>query len=249
WGHHMFTTGMSPHSAFAFSSLTLAIGVPSAVKTFNWLATLWRGKIRLTVPMLFAIGFVSLFVTGGVTGPVLAQPVLVSHLHDTYFVVAHFHLIMGMAAVFGIFAATYFWFPRMFGRMMGDALGRAHFWLTFVGAYATFMPMHLLGMAGHPRRYSQLTEVQFLHPMISLQKFITIAALITATAQLIFVINFFWSLRRGSLASNNPWEATTLEWQSGVSHLHVNHEPYEYSAPGAQRDYVVQTDPPLPEVK
>ena len=249
WGHHMFTTGMSPHEAFTFSSLTLAIGVPSAVKTFNWLATLWRGKIRLTIPMLFAIGFVSLFVTGGLTGPILAQPVLDSYLHDTYFVVAHFHMIMGMAAVFGIFAATYFWFPRMFGRMMSERLGRAHFWLTFIGAYATFMPMHFLGMAGHPRRYSQLTDVQFLHPMISLQRFITVAALITASAQLIFVINFFWSVWRGRTASNNPWEATTLEWQPTADTLQINHGPYEYSVPGAARDYVAQTDPPLPEVK
>jgi cytochrome c oxidase subunit 1 len=245
WGHHMFTTGMSPHSAFMFSSLTLAVGVPSAVKTFNWLATLWRGKIRLTVPMLFAIGFVSLFVTGGLTGPILAQPVLDSYLHDTYFVVAHFHLIMGLAAVFGIFASTYFWFPRIFGRLMNEQLGRAHFWLTFVCAYATFMPMHLLGMAGHPRRYSQLTGVQFLQPMISLQRFITVAALITAGAQIIFLVNLFWSMRRGTVASNNPWHATSLEWQPEAYNLQVNHGPYEYSVPGAPRDFIAQTDPPL----
>ena len=193
WGHHMFMSGMSPYSAFAFSVLTMAIGVPSAIKTFNWLGTLLRARIRFSSPMLFAIGFVSLFVSGGISGPFLAQPVLDIQLHDTYFVPGHFHLIMGVASIFGIFAATYYWFPKMFGRMMSERLGRWHFWFSFIGTYAIFMPMHYLGMAGHPRRYSQLTEVAYLHGLIPLQKFITYAAFVTIAGQFIFLLNLFWS--------------------------------------------------------
>src|SRR5581483_1329176 len=174
WGHHMFMSGMSPYSAFTFSLMTMAIGVPSAIKTFNWLGTLYRSRIRFAVPMLFALGFVSLFVTGGLSGPFLAQPSIDNYLHDTYFVVAHFHLIMGVAAIFGIFAGTYYWFPKMFGRMMNDTLGKVHFWISFIGTYAIFMPMHYLGMAGHPRRYSQLI-FDYLQPLKPVQGFITIA--------------------------------------------------------------------------
>ncbi|HMF90186.1 MAG TPA: cbb3-type cytochrome c oxidase subunit I, partial [Candidatus Angelobacter sp.] len=162
WGHHMFVSGMDPHVGFAFSSLTTAIAVPSAVKVFNWLGTIYGGKIRFSTPMLFSIGFVSLFIAGGLTGPLLAQPSLDAYLHDTYFVVAHFHLIMAMAGLFAVFAATYFWFPKMFGRSMNERLGTWHFWITLFGAYAIFMPMHLLGVAGHPRRYSELTGVQYV---------------------------------------------------------------------------------------
>src|SRR5512146_457527 len=256
WGHHMFMSGMSPYSAFAFSFMTMAIGVPSAIKTFNWLGTMWKGKIRFTVPMLFAIGFVSLFVSGGLSGPFLAQPAIDIPLHDTYFVVAHFHLIMGVAAIFGIFAATYYWFPKMYGRMMNDALGNAHFWLAFAGAYAIFLPMHYLGMAGNPRRYSQFTEVKYLAPLLPIHKFITYAAIITVTAQLIFIFNLFWSMKKGKKASANPWEATTLEWTTATPPPHDNfggvtpvvyHGPYEYSVPGAAKDYIMQTDPaPVP---
>src|SRR5712664_151104 len=212
WGHHMFISGMSPYSAFAFSILTMTIGVPSAIKTFNWLGTLMRGKIRFTSPMLFAIGFVSLFVSGGISGPFLAQPVLDIPLHDTYFVPGHFHLIMGVASISGIFAATYYWFPNMFGRMMNESMARWHFWFSLIGTYAIFMPMHYLGMAGMPRRYSQMTEVAYLHNLIPLQKFITYAAFITIAGQLIFLVNLFWSMFKGPKASDNPWEATTLEW-------------------------------------
>jgi len=252
WGHHMFMSGMSPYSAFAFSVMTMAIGVPSAIKTFNWLGTIWGGRVRFATPMLFAIGFVSLFVSGGLSGPFLAQPVLDIPLHDTYFVVGHFHLIMGVAAIFGIFAGTYYWFPKMFGRMMNETLGKIHFFVTLLGTYAVFMPMHYLGMAGHPRRYSQLTELNFLQPLIPLQKFMSIAAFITIAVQFVFVFNLFWSMKKGKKAEINPWEATTLEWTvpsppphdnfAGVTPV-VNHGPYEYSVPGAAKDYVMQTDP------
>jgi len=252
WGHHMFMSGMSPYSAFAFSILTMAIGVPSAIKTFNWLGTMWKGHIRFKTPMLYAIGFVSLFVSGGLSGPFLAQPVLDIQLHDTYFVVAHFHLIMGVAAIFGIFAATYYWFPKMFGRMMNETWGKVHFFITLAGAYAIFMPMHYLGMAGQTRRYSQFTEVAYQTKLIPLQTFITVAAIITISAQFIFVINLFWSMFKGPKASDNPWEATTLEWTTTTPPPHdnfggvtpvVHNGPYEYGVPGAAKDFVMQSDP------
>ena len=252
WGHHMFMSGMSPYSAFAFSILTMCIGVPSAIKTFNWLGTMLHGHIRFHTPMLYAIGFVSLFVSGGLSGPFLAQPVLDIPLHDTAFVPAHFHLIMGVAAIFGIFAATYYWFPKMFGRMMNETWGRVHFFITLAGTYAIFMPMHWLGMAGQTRRYSQFTEVAYLQKLIPLNTFITYAAIITVAAQFIFVINLFWSMFKGPKANDNPWDATTLEWTTTTPPPHdnfggvtpvVHHGPYEYGVPGAPRDYVMQTDP------
>jgi cytochrome c oxidase subunit 1 len=254
WGHHMFMSGMSPYTAFAFSIMTMGIGVPSAIKTFNWLGTLVGGRIRFTSPMLFAIGFVSLFVTGGISGPFLAQPVLDIYLHETYFVIAHFHLIMGVASIFGIFAATYYWFPKMFGRMMNETLAKLHFWLTFVGAYAIFMPMHYYGMSAGLRRYSQSTEVAYILKLLPLQRFITIAAFITIASQFIFVVNLFWSMFKGAKANDNPWEATTLEWITATPPPHdnfggrtpvVNNGPYEYSVPGAPRDFVMQTDPEI----
>ncbi|MGO9126937.1 MAG: cbb3-type cytochrome c oxidase subunit I [Terriglobales bacterium] len=252
WGHHMFMSGMSPYSAFAFSIMTMAIGVPSAIKTFNWLGTLYKSRIRFQTPMLYAIGFVSLFVSGGLSGPFLAQPVLDIPLHDTYFVVGHFHLIMGVAAIFGMFAGTYYWFPKMFGRMMNETWGRVHFVITLIGTYAIFMPMHYLGMAGQTRRYSQFTEVQYMTHLIPLQTFMTYAAFVTIGAQFIFVFNLFWSMFKGPKASDNPWEATTLEWTTATPPPHDNfgghtpvvyHGPYEYSVPGAPKDYVMQTDP------
>jgi len=254
WGHHMFMSGMSPYTAFAFSIMTMGIGVPSAIKTFNWLGTLWRGHIRFTSPMLFAIGFVSLFVTGGISGPFLAQPVLDIYLHETYFVIAHFHLIMGVASIFGIFAATYYWFPKMFGRMMNETLAKLHFWLTFIGAYAIFMPMHYYGMSAGLRRYSQSTEVAYILKLLPLQRFISIAAFITIASQFIFLFNLFWSMWKGKKASDNPWEATTLEWTTATPPPHdnfggrtpvVHNGPYEYSVPGAPKDFVMQSDPDI----
>ena len=252
WGHHMFMSGMSPYTAFAFSVMTMAIGVPSAIKTFNWLGTIWRGRIRFTSPMLFALGFVSLFISGGISGPFLAQPVLDIPLHDTYFVVGHFHLIMGVASIFGIFGATYYWFPKMFGRMMNESLARWHFFVTLIGTYAVFMPMHYLGMAGHLRRYSQLTELNYLHGLVPLQTFMTYAAFLTIAGQFIFLFNLFWSMKFGKKAADNPWEATTLEWTTATPPPHDNfgghmpvvyNGPYEYSVPGAPRDFVMQNDP------
>jgi cytochrome c oxidase subunit 1 len=251
-GHHMFTSGMNPYAGFAFSTLTTAIAVPSAIKTFNWVATLHGGTIHYCTPLLFSAGFVSLFITGGLTGPILAQPALDIYLHDTYFVVAHFHLIMAMAGLFAIFSATYFWFPKMFGRMMNERLGRLHFWITLFGAYATFMPMHLLGIAGHPRRYSELTGVQYVAAMEPLQKFITVAAIVTISGQVVFLVNLFWSMRKGPAAEANPWECTTLEWTLpspapaegfGERQPQVSHGPYEYNVTGAEKDYVMQDAP------
>lgn len=255
WGHHMFVSGMDPYASFAFSTLTTAIAVPSAIKTFNWIGTLWGGRIRFTTPLLFSVGFVSLFITGGLTGPILAQPALDIYLHDTYFVVAHFHLIMAMAGMFAVFAATHFWFPKMFGRIMNERLGKLHFWITFLGAYAIFMPMHLLGVAGHPRRYSELTGVHYVMALMPLQKFITVAAIITISGQLLFLVNFFWSMFRGAAAADNPWEATTLEWTLsspparygfGNREPVVNHGPYEYSVPGAETDFLMQDAAAIP---
>ena len=256
WGHHMFMSGMSPYSAMAFSVLTMTIGVPSAIKTFNWIGTLWGGQLRLTTAMLFALGFVSLFVTGGISGIFLGQPALDLYFHDTYFVVGHFHMIMGVAAIFGMFAGTFYWFPKMFGRMMNETLGKIHFFLTFIGVYCIFTPMHYLGIAGNPRRYPDFKDYEFMkeHHLMDVHLFMTIAAFITIAAQFIFVINLFWSMKKGARAPMNPWEATTLEWTvpspppfdnfAGV-HPVVNHGPYEYSVPGAPKDYVMQTDPPL----
>jgi cytochrome c oxidase subunit 1 len=251
WGHHMFVSGMSPYSGFAFSVLTMAIGAPSAIKTFNWLGTLWGGSLRLTSAMLFAIGFVSLFVTGGLSGIFLAQPSLDVPLHATYFVVGHFHMVMGVAAIFAMFAGTYFWFPKMFGRTMNETLGKLHFWFSFVGAYCIFMPMHFLGFEGNPRRYAEFID-EFLKPLLPLHKFMTISALVTGAAQFIFLFNLFWSMFKGKKASVNPWEATSLEWTvpspppfdnfAGKFPV-VQHGPYEYGVPGADRDYIMQDSP------
>ncbi|HLJ85454.1 MAG TPA: cbb3-type cytochrome c oxidase subunit I [Candidatus Angelobacter sp.] len=249
WGHHMFVSGMDPYASFAFSGLTTAIAVPSAIKTFNWIGTIWGGKLRFTTPMLFSLGFVSLFITGGLSGPLLAQPALDMYLHDTYFVVGHFHLIMAMAGLFAVFAGTHFWFPKMFGRMMNERLGAAHFWITFIGAYAIFLPMHFLGIAGHPRRYSDLTSVHYVAALAPVHRFITWAAIITIGAQFIFLLNLFWSMFRGAKAGVNPWGCSTLEWTLcspppgngfGDRAPVVYHGPYEYGVSGATTDFLMQ---------
>jgi cytochrome c oxidase subunit I len=239
WGHHMFVAGLNPFASSAFSISTMAIALPASAKVLSWIATTWRSRPQYTTAMLFSLGFVSLFITGGLTGPILAQPILDEYLHNTFFVVAHFHLIMAMAGVFGLFAATYYWFPLMTaqsgkpGRLMSEPLGRLHFWLTLLGAYATFLPMHLTGLAGQPRHYAQLTGIpgpggslspagQLLATTIPLNREITYAAIFLITAQVLFFINLARSLRRGDIASANPWQATTLEWHTA---LHPNAGP------------------------
>lgn len=248
WGHHMFVSGMSPYSGLLFSAFTLAIAVPSALETFNWLATIWGGRLRFTTAMLFAIAFVSLFVAGGLSGILLAEPAVDAYLHATYFVVGHFHLVMGVAALFAIFSATYFWAPKIFGRMLDERLGKIHFWITFAGVYCIFMPMYFIGLEGAPRRYSDFTD-RFLAPLVPVNKFMSIAALVTGAAQLVFLFNLFWSLFRGRKAAANPWEATSLEWtvssppacdNFGGRQPVICRGPYEYSLPGEDRDYVTQ---------
>lgn len=212
WGHHMFISGMSPYSSIAFSVLTLAVGVPSAVKTFNWLATLWGGRLRFSAAMHYALGFVSLFITGGITGLVLGQPGLDIYFHDTYFVVAHFHLIMGVAAIFAIFAGLHYWFPKMYGRFLHEGLGKLHFFLTFALVYAVFVPLHFAGFVGNPRRYPDFKEYEFLKTVLPLHIGVTHAAYTLAAVQLLFLGNYFWSKRRGAVAPANPWGADTREW-------------------------------------
>lgn len=241
WGHHMFISGMSPYSALTFSVLTLAIGAPSAIKTFNWLGTIWGGRIRLTTAMLFALGFVSVFISGGITGIILGQPALDLYFHDTAFVVGHFHMIMGVASIFAIFAATFYWFPLMAGRMMNETLGRIHFYLTFAGVYAIFIPMHIAGIVGNPRRYPDFTQFEFLKDLTVVQKFTTHAALLTAAVQLFFLANLIWSWRKGQPAPENPWEATTLEWTSSPPAA-VHRGPYDFSLPGDAKGFRMQNE-------
>jgi cytochrome c oxidase subunit 1 len=218
WGHHMFVAGLNPFVGTAFSVSTMAIAVPSTAKVLSWLATTWRARPRYATPMLFALGFVSLFVAGGLTGPILAQPALDQYLNNTYFVVAHFHLIMAMAGVFGLFAATYYWFPLLCGRLMNERLGKWHFWLSLVGAYAVFLPMHVAGLMGSPRHYAQFAGLtsdaatRLLARAMPVQEGVTVWAFVLASAQVLFLANVVWSWRRGERAGENPWGATTMEW-------------------------------------
>ena len=218
WGHHMFVAGLNPFAGTAFSVSTLAIALPSAAKVLGWLAITWRSRPRYTTPFLFALGFVSLFILGGVTGPVLAQPILDEYLHNTFFVVAHFHLIMAMAGVFGLFIGVYYWFPLVTGRLLSERLGRAHFWCSLLGAYATFLPMYLTGLAGEPRHYAQLTQLpgtaaqHLLEPTLAINRGITLAAVFLISSQALVLVNLIRSWRNGRIVSANPWAATTMEW-------------------------------------
>jgi cytochrome c oxidase subunit I len=257
WGHHMFVTGMNPFLGSVFVFTTLLIAIPSAVKVFNYLTTIWRGSLVLTPAMMFALGLVSTFITGGVTGIILADSALDIAVHDTYFVVAHFHIVMGMSAVFGMFAGVYHWFPKMYGKMMNLRLGYAHFWITIVGAYGVFFPMHFVGIAGAPRRYYDYSvygefDANSLDMMMDLNQVITMFAILAALGQILFLFNFFYSIYRGPKAPLNPWNSNTLEWTTPVEHVHgnwpgdlptVHRWPYDYSKPGSDVDFIPQTVP------
>lgn len=223
WAHHMFVTGLNPLLGGFFVLLTLLIAVPSAVKVFNWLTTLWRGNIRFTPGMLFAIGFVSLFISGGLTGIFLGNSALDIHLHDTYFVVAHFHIVMGVASFFGMFAGVYHWFPKMFGRYLNNTLGYIHFWVTIIGAYLIFWPMHYEGLAGMPRRYYDFSNWESFKMFGGLNEFISFVALIVFAVQLLFIFNFIYSIFKGrKVTVTNPWGANTLEWTTPIRPGHGN---------------------------
>lgn len=253
WAHHMFASGMNPFLGSIFSLTSYVIAVPSSIKVFNYLATLWRGNIRFTPAMLFSIGMVSVFISGGLTGLVVANTAADMHVHDTYFVLAHFHLVMGSSAVFGFFAGIYYWFPKMFGRMLSNYLGYIHFWLTFAGVYCIFFPMHFMGLNGVPRRYYAFTHLEDIEYYPDLNEFITVASFIVFAAQIIFLFNFFYSMARGRRAPQNPWQANTLEWTTKAGMPpehnwegpvpHVHRWPYDYSKPGADKDYIPQNIP------
>ncbi len=252
WGHHMFMTGMNPFLGTVFTFTTLLIAIPSAIKVFNYLATIWKGSLRLTPAMMFALGMVSLFISGGLTGLILGDSALDINIHDTYFVVGHFHIVMGAGAIFGMFAGVYHWFPRMYGRFMLPKMGYLHFWMTIVGVYGVFFPMHFLGLAGVPRRYYSNQEYEMFQGMDNINVIITCFAIMAAIAQFIFIFNFFYSIFKGRKSSQNPWGSNTLEWTAPVERVHGNWEgklpevhrwPYDYSKPGYDTDFVDQTVP------
>jgi cytochrome c oxidase subunit 1 len=252
WGHHMFVTGMNPFLGSVFTFTTLLIAIPSAVKAFNYITTLWKGNIQYTPAMLFSIALVSTFVAGGLTGIILGDSALDINVHDTYFVVAHFHIVMGLSAIFGMFAGVYHWFPKMYGRMMNKSMGYLHFWLTFVSAYGVFFPMHFTGLAGLPRRYYSNAEFPIFDELQDINVIITMFAIGGGIAQVIFFFNFFYSMWRGPKAPQNPWKSNTLEWTTPVEHIHgnwpgalpeVHRWAYDYSKPGHDEDFVVQTTP------
>ncbi|AYG75491.1 cbb3-type cytochrome c oxidase subunit I [Rhizobium sp. CCGE532] len=254
WAHHMYVSGMNPNFGFFFATTTLIIAIPTAIKVYNWVLTLWRGDIHLTLPMLFALAFIVTFINGGLTGLFLGNVVVDVPLSDTMFVVAHFHMVMGVAPILVIFGAIHHWYPKVTGRMLNVTMGHIHFWITFLGAYAIFFPMHYLGLIGVPRRYYELGETAFIPPSAhTLNMFITVAALVVGAAQLLFLFNLAWSLRWGRPAGGNPWRATTLEWQTpqtppvhgnwGKELPIVYRWAYDYSVPGADQDFLPQNQP------
>jgi len=255
WGHHMFISGMNPFLGSVFTFTTLLIAIPSAVKAFNYITTLWKGNLQFNPAMLFSIGLVSTFVSGGLTGIILGDSTLDINVHDTMFVVAHFHLVMGVTAVYGFLAGVYHWFPKMFGRMMSKKLGYLHFWITAVGAYGVFYPMHFTGLAGLPRRYYNNTSFPIFDDLADINVIITIFAIITGLGQFIFLYNFFNSIFNGEKAPQNPWRSNTLEWTTPVEHIHgnwpgdipeVHRWSYDYSKPGHDEDFVPQNVPMKP---
>ncbi len=251
WAHHMFVTGMNPFLGSVFVLLTLLIAVPSAIKVFNWITTLWRGNLQFTPGMLFAIGFVSIFISGGLTGIFIGNSTLDIHLHDTYFMIAHFHLVMGVAAFFGMFCGVYHWFPKMFGRYMNNTMAYIHFWVTLTGAYLIFWPMHYEGLAGMPRRYMDYSGWSSFRQFGGLNQFITDVAMVVFAVQLMFVFNFFYSIYKGRrVTTSNPWKATTLEWTTPIRPGHgnwpgeipeVHRWAYDYGK--GERDFIPQTEP------
>ncbi|MGB0806652.1 MAG: cytochrome c oxidase subunit I [Salibacteraceae bacterium] len=252
WGHHMFLTGMDPFLGSVFTFTTLLIAIPSAVKVFNYLSTLYKANIQFTPAMMFSIGMISTFISGGLTGIILADAALDITVHDTYFVVAHFHIVMGFSAVNAMFAGVYHWFPKMYGRMMNQKLGIIHFWATLVSGYGVFFPMHFLGLAGVPRRYYTNSEFPLFDTFIDMNVLMTVFAITASLAQLIFFFNFFYSIKRGPKASQNPWRANSLEWTTPVEHIHgnwpgdlpvVHRWAYDYSKPGKAEDFVPQIVP------
>ena len=254
WAHHMYVSGMNPYFGFFFATSTLIIAVPTALKVYNWILTIWRGDVHLTVPMLFALAFILTFVTGGLTGLFLGNVVVDIPLSDTYFVVAHFHMVMGVAPILVVFGAIYHWYPKITGRMLNDTLGKLHFWITFIGTYLIYFPMHYLGIMGMPRRYYDFSGIEFIPQSAhDLNAFITVVALAVAVAQLLFLYNLFHSVRNGAPAGANPWNATSLEWQTpqtppahgnwGAALPVVHRWAYDYSVPGQQEDFVPQTVP------
>lgn len=254
WAHHMYVSGMHPYFGFFFATTTLIIAVPTAIKVYNWVLTLWKADIHLTLPMLFALGFIVTFVNGGLTGLFLGNVVVDVPLSDTMFVVAHFHMVMGVAPILVILGAIYHWYPLATGRMLDQTMGHIHFWITFIGAYAIFFPMHYVGLVGVPRRYYEIGEPAFMTaPVDGLNAFITVAALTVGAAQMVFLFNLYWSRRHGRVAGSNPWRATTLEWLTPVvppEHGNWGEDlplvyrwAYDYSLPGAPEDFIVQTDP------
>ena len=252
WGHHMFISGMNPFLGSVFTFTTLLIAIPSAVKAFNWITTLWKGNLQFNPAMLFSIGMVSTFITGGLTGIILGDSTLDINVHDTYFVIAHFHLVMGISALYGMFAGIYHWFPKMYGRMLNKNLGYIHFWVTAVCAYGVFFPMHFIGLAGLPRRYYTNTNFPLFDDLQNVNVLITTFALVGGAFQLVFLYNFFSSIFYGKKAVQNPWRSTTLEWTTPVEHIHGNWPgeiphvyrwPYDYSNPNHDVDFVPQNVP------
>ncbi len=253
WGHHMFQSGMNPALGTSFMLTTMVIGVPSAIKTFNWLGTLYKGNIHFTTPMLNALSFVAMFVIGGLSGIFMACTPVDMYIHDTYFIVAHIHYVLFGGSLFGIFAGITYWYPKMFGRMMSEKIGKLHFWITFVAFNCTFFPMHILGMGGHMRRIYNPLQYDFLKPLAGINEFISVSALILGAAQFIFLFNLIYSYWFGEKATENPWHANTLEWTTPVHPGHGNwpgmlptvyRGPYEYSSPETKEDYWPQNAPP-----
>ncbi|TDI64624.1 MAG: cytochrome c oxidase subunit I [Alphaproteobacteria bacterium] len=254
WAHHMYVSGMNPWFGFFFATTTLIIAVPTALKVYNWTLTLWRANIQLTLPMLFALAFIVTFVNGGITGLFLGNVVVDVPLSDTMFVVAHFHMVMGVAPLLVIFGAIYHWYPLMTGRMLDEKMGKFHFWVTFIGTYTIFLPLHYLGILGVPRRYFEMGDTSFIPDSAQdLNAFITVAALIVGFAQLVFLYNLFRSLRHGKISERNPWKAASLEWQTAAyppghgnfgEHLPVVYRwAYDYGVPGAPDDFIPQNVP------